>query len=86
MQEPKEEKTVPMYCISDRTPDIVKITPEILKRYRIFHVIYVTESQAKVINERDKKAGKFVLPESFTFKDLKGIRKENLIALGYLDE
>lgn len=86
MTEPKEEKTVPMYCISDRTPEIVKITPEILKRYRIFHVFYVTESEAKVINERDKKAGKFVLPESYTFKDLIGIKKENLIALGYLDE
>ena len=52
--EPENEDKIPMYCMTYRNHDIVKITPEILKNEVICHIFYVTKEEAKELNDPNR--------------------------------
>lgn len=86
MQELNKKENVPMYCITDRCVDIIKITSKIFRNDVLIHVIYVTQAEAEEINKRNSKEKKFDISEFYPSKDLTVVIKKNLIKLGYLHE
>ena len=85
--EPEDEDKVPMYCMTYRNHDIVKITPEILKNEVICHIFYVTKEEAKELNDPNRVVDDGVIIDDMCcIHDTKGTIKNRLRKLGLFDE
>lgn len=81
-----EEDKVPMYCMTNKSNEIVKITPKILKNEVLMHIFYVSKKEAEEINNPHKIDHGVIIDDMCCIHDTKGYIKERLIKLGYISE
>ena len=84
--EPEDEDKVPMFCMTYRNHDTVRLTPDILES-EIAHIIYVSKELAEEINDPNRVVDDGVIIDDMCcIHDTKGTIKNRLRKLGFFDE